>query len=573
MWRRVVFFLVGLTVSFSDSFAVSESTYNQSEKVILVTDKPYYCSGETIRYKVFLIRNTSNQQNGILYVDLWDSSGELIIHHNLKITDNSTEGEISISTELGTGNYTLRAYTNYLKNFGEDRFFRLPIFIINSDDYKSEELEELLGAENDFSMDDLNDMPSVFTNDLVIATGNERYSTRDKIQVKLSSKSGTEGVKEMVVLARHTKYYPENSVVEPSVKYLKDHEEDRFEMNDEGAYITEEGLQIDGSYSTMDPDKLYKTITYSIFGKDPIFVSGYTNRAGEFSMDISNCQSNDKVYIGTLDNDIDDIELQENAIIGFIPDDGDKVFHGDISLVERYIKNYQIRCEIDESYKYENINIIDDTLSIYDTTRVYSYCDNIYRLDDYNPFLDVVDMIREIIPYVKLQKKKKKTSVYIFNRSNPELTKIPLFLVNGLPTRDQEFVLNLDISNIDAVELLYSKKALLSFGWIGRGGIMAIYTKTPVSVPNTKAVSVNGIHNKGKIWEIGLNDNVDIHTIPYINPNLYWNPNVRLDNNGSVELEIHAGDETGQVEIIVIGVEQNGKVLYSRKTLNIEFVQ
>jgi hypothetical protein len=163
--------------------------------------------------------------------------------------------------------------------------------------------------------------------------------------------------------------------------------------------------------------------------------------------------------------------------------------------------------------------------------------------------------------------------LYIYNRFNPNLGKNPLFLVNGLPTRDQEFILNMDVSNIHIVEVLYSKQTLLPFGWLGRDGILAIYTRKPVEVPNIKVVNVNGMFKSSGIYQLFDDPDLKNNTIPYFQPSVYWNPEVTIHGKETFDLEISTGDETGILDIFVVGMDEKGNILTGVESITIEYQQ
>lgn len=105
---------------------------NPQEKVYLQLDKPYYLAGETIWFKGYLFDATYNRIDSVsrvLYVDLIDESkGKIIAQRTLK-SDGSTFGDILIPDSLAEGSYQIRAYTNYMRNFSEEFFFRQEIKI------------------------------------------------------------------------------------------------------------------------------------------------------------------------------------------------------------------------------------------------------------------------------------------------------------------------------------------------------------------------------------------------------------------------------------------------------------
>jgi len=97
------------------------------EKIYLQTDKPYYISGEKLFFRAFLLDAVSNKQDTLsryVYVELIDSEDSVV--QRVKIRRDSAYlfyGAIPLSEELTQGMYKIRAYTQYMRNQGENSFF------------------------------------------------------------------------------------------------------------------------------------------------------------------------------------------------------------------------------------------------------------------------------------------------------------------------------------------------------------------------------------------------------------------------------------------------------------------
>jgi len=130
------------------------------EKVYLHFDKPYYALGENIWFKAYLF-DAQNHALGytpskVLYVDLIAPNGTLITHHQLLIENGTANGDFILNDNLTTGNYQVRAYTNWMKNFEETWFYSKVISV-----YGKEALLEgsTAIAEKDSTLADLQFFP------------------------------------------------------------------------------------------------------------------------------------------------------------------------------------------------------------------------------------------------------------------------------------------------------------------------------------------------------------------------------------------------------------------------------
>ncbi len=107
------------------------------EKAFIQTDKPFYLPGETIWFKAYLVEANSNLPDSVsvpLYVELIDHlNGTLIKRNIVKLEGGFGHGEFDLNETLTPGIYTLRAYTNWMRNFNEDLFFSKYVKILSSE--------------------------------------------------------------------------------------------------------------------------------------------------------------------------------------------------------------------------------------------------------------------------------------------------------------------------------------------------------------------------------------------------------------------------------------------------------
>ena len=105
-----------------------------SEKIYVNHDKPYYIIGETIWCKVYLLDAVTHQiyaAEPIVYVDWISPEGIILKTYYLKIKDGIASLDIPTEPTTKAGNYTLRAYTLYQKNFDKAFLFQKEIAVTN----------------------------------------------------------------------------------------------------------------------------------------------------------------------------------------------------------------------------------------------------------------------------------------------------------------------------------------------------------------------------------------------------------------------------------------------------------
>ncbi|HEV7378905.1 MAG TPA: TonB-dependent receptor plug domain-containing protein [Dyadobacter sp.] len=110
------------------------SVYTQ-EKAYLHLDKPYYSVGDTLWFKSYLVEGSTHQADiatTLLYVDLVEErTGKNVALRRVQLDGGTGHGDIVLAAPLPHGAYTIRAYTNWMRNFSEDYFFQKSIYIFD----------------------------------------------------------------------------------------------------------------------------------------------------------------------------------------------------------------------------------------------------------------------------------------------------------------------------------------------------------------------------------------------------------------------------------------------------------
>ncbi len=123
--------LYQLTSSF-DAFRKSHPI----EKVYLQFDKTYYSIGDTIWFKAWLFNAnylSPSYKSAIMYVELTNDSDKVVRLFMLPVAAGASCGNITLDEkEFPEGNYTLRAYTNWMRNFDDASIFKKSFFFSNT---------------------------------------------------------------------------------------------------------------------------------------------------------------------------------------------------------------------------------------------------------------------------------------------------------------------------------------------------------------------------------------------------------------------------------------------------------
>ncbi len=114
----------------------AQDTTAPREKLYLHFDKSTYSLTDTIWFKGYLTdasTHTASPLSGLIYTELINSAtGQVIQSLSLPTTLGLTWGSFALNpNKYNPGNYTIRAYTNWMQNFGETHFFKKEITIVS----------------------------------------------------------------------------------------------------------------------------------------------------------------------------------------------------------------------------------------------------------------------------------------------------------------------------------------------------------------------------------------------------------------------------------------------------------
>jgi hypothetical protein len=104
------------------------------EKIYAHTDKNVYLAGEILWLKAYVVNAASNAPlslSKVAYIDVIDNDHNAIMQAKVELKNATGSSSIYIPVSANSGNYKLRVYTNWMKNFDAGYYFEKAITIIN----------------------------------------------------------------------------------------------------------------------------------------------------------------------------------------------------------------------------------------------------------------------------------------------------------------------------------------------------------------------------------------------------------------------------------------------------------
>lgn len=179
-------------------------------------------------------------------------------------------------------------------------------------------------------------------------------------------------------------------------------------------------------------------------------------------------------------------------------------------------------------------------------------------VDDYIALPTLRDVINEIVPFVKVQKKKDVYSLEVFDPVTSQLYGDPLILIDNLPVFNVNELLKINPEIVKKISVINSSYL---YGEHLFRGIVFFETNTNnfagVELPvSSTFLEFQALEEIEKYRTDDYSESTE--RMPDFRNVLYWNPDVSL-LNGIGEVSFTTSDYEGVYEVVIRGVNESGK--------------
>jgi hypothetical protein len=138
----------------------------------------------------------------------------------------------------------------------------------------------------------------------------------------------------------------------------------------------------------------------------------------------------------------------------------------------------------------------------------------------------------------------------------------PLFLLDGMDV-GYEGIAAIPLSMIERVDVVSQETAYVIFGEKGYNGAISFTTKddwgsTSGKVYHSVNVSFKGYTEPRVFYSPKHHAKLESDYKPDLRTTLFWEPNIKLENNKEVLLNYFNADNPSKVKVIVEGITTNG---------------
>lgn len=528
------------------------------EKVYVQTDRDYYYPRETIWLKAYVgysmpaLRDTLSQT---LYVELISPDKIRIDSKVYPIKEGVASGDFKLEETLPAGQYYLRAYTNWLLNYGDSTIFIKPLPILNVD-------ENIEFSEGEFK--------NIASENISITLGTESFKARENVEVKIHvlDENGNpvkSNLSVSVTDAVASVPLSESKITDPQSLKVESFDTPN-KYFDQITHFMERGISFQGV--VKDAKNIPTPARLEIIqGNMDNLISMETDEHGEFL--VTGVKFTDSLIFafrpfnkkGKPLNRIDLLprEIPEmNFEIPVIPlrmrkEDAMQRIQNTYEATEKVTMLSEVEIK---SSKLAN-DAIKQEVRIYGNPDYVVTGDNIRSTVAGTNFL--VGLQGKVPGLRVIENADGEISVRVSRAGSFASSTEPLILVDGVPFPDARSISGLSPSMVDRVEVI--TRASPQYGSRGSNGVIAIYTKSGFSAQTSEKnfldYKIPGYSRTRLFISPDYSTAKDIQT-PDFRTTIFWKPDVKTDEAGNATVRFFTADLATRYRIVVEGVTDKG---------------
>jgi len=544
-------------------FGYSQTTSIETipkEELIINTNTELLVSGETLYYNVHCFEKESNSLSTIskiAYLFLINDSKKIVFTHKIKLIGGLGKGEYYIPSNLGTGNYKLVGYTNWMRN-NKNPFFQLDLYIVNP-----------FNKNRNRNLSKIDSIGIKSSSTLLLEKESSKNQSQNKYTYKTRSKVSID-LKELGINS-FNKNYTISVRKKDSVQVYKSKTLSITSTQQKNPFYLPEikGEIISGKVVLKETNTPTPNIflALSIEGNPTIYKNAKTNKLGEFFFSLyENYNTNNLIIQINEDTDKYKIVLDDYSFSYM-----DQLQFNQLHLLkntQNWLLNKSKSNQIESAF-YESKK--DSILKHEKPKMFYGKPSIVYELDKYTRFPTIKDFFVEVMTFASIKKRKGVQKIRIFTAETQLDKQIKdlnsLVLIDGVLIKNHELVLDINPLLIDRIEIVFDNYFL---GPKIYDGIIHLRTKDKNFSFNTKSSDykkkiVSPLKDKDYYYPDYSNNTPDLKRIPDFRTQLYWKPHTNIN-----KLEFYTSDIKGVYEIVLSGYSKQKDFIKKTQYIKVE---
>jgi len=532
---------------------------NSQVKCVVHLDKSFYVTGELIWYKLYLPPSMKDN-NAAIKTSLVKQNGSTVgDHFNFSNGETYVTGYFKLPFDLTSEVYTLVFSATRKKNELEELLAEIFIPVYN--DLEDEGPDQLM---------DVSDLESynngVMANQnlrVTIKLDKEVYIAREKVnaQIEVRDTNGNPVVANISVSvtdAELTDHDNKGNTLYQGNSILSDYNREPFIEN---IFIMGSSLRTDGEINSNKIISVYEN------RKNIIHLTLPDLSTGKFLMEFPKFYN--KKSIQFLPLDLTDLDLR--IIHGKVNKKHSKKLYYSQSI-KNYLKLSRQRKKIFRRYQIQESNIEPKE---YNSEVKAFKADKSYDLTQFTSFENIASFLTEVSTPLTMRKKNGFFEGNMFMNTGAKHSSYnakdpPIYILNGYLTRNSDFVGNLSMDVVDNIAMMNNPRNIHEeYKLFGTAGVVEVKLKSnSINLPKSdldNVFTISGLLPETDFpvfdpGEIGHNE-----YLPFFRPQLFWNGNLKSDNNGKLTIEFYQTDDVSTFIINVVVQAADGSITLLQK--------
>jgi hypothetical protein len=564
-------------------------------EIYVHTDREEYIAGENIWFRIYLLDGQSGRLSSaasIAYFEILNSAFSPVVQLRIKLDGGLGSGMAVLSDTLGSGTYTLRAYTNSMKNFMPGNCFSKVINVYNALNAgtfrvaarpypesqgtgaaESQSEGELLaekiaiappGANPAFEFSDPGPVrirEKVVLDFRLINRGGTSIQDGDfSISVSPAGSNPAPGIAEYLLSGSESDLTDRNSV--PSGDFpalIYEAEKDRHFIRGQLLDRSGQGLAA-GRYMFL-----------SIPGKNAVFQYSLTDDDGRFVFSLPIEEGISDLIIQPENPGPDDVIRMESSFSGSLPL-SDRLLASTASSSGSHITKWGVNYQLRRIFGADSILPLRmPVVQAREVKRFYGKPETELLMKDYIELPVMEEVFYELLEGIQLRNRKTGYEITMTDPVyNKPYEKPPVMFVDGVVVDDPAVLASIDPARVEKIDVVRSRYVVGDYLFFG---LVNVITKTgdfsSVVMPDYAVRLPYSIFDpKPEFWSPSYPDQESRQSrIPDLRNTLYWNPSVRPGNDGRFRVEFWSSDYVTDYEINIQGVDSRGEPVSFRTIL------
>ncbi len=533
------------------------------EKLLVFTDRSLYAVNESIQFSATLQSGSESLPgpgSDVIYVELVDATGEAVVKGKYPVSENRSAGHISIPSSIASGNYYLRSYTRWMRNFGARDFNYVPIRVVNP--FSKEVAEDIPGTGKPGLAPIQIGSPEV-----LVLTSSPSYGVDALVDVELALREGSFSQIKNACLAVVPAGSIDTSVFLHRVKSKPDIP-GAFQFN----FLPDRnGTAISGTVVANNSGEpaADTRIHFSILGEDPAYLVTISDQEGRFLIKVPERKGNQEMFVVTEQSPDQSLEVRidndfTTDALPFSP--GSYALRED----EKFLASrLSLQMQLQLAFLAESGPDTSTITNRIDPLPFYGKPEISIKLDEFINLPNMEEVIENLIPRTYVIRREGSAD-FLIKSDNPMISMYrPLILIDHIPVLDREVVLAIPPSKIDRVEVI---REVYVLGEVKFGGIIC-FTSRRGDLAGMKLqegsyfFDYTTLHPpmvpQGPRYKGGSK-------IPDTRNTLLWMDHLELHKNTPCKISFQAASIPGNYLILFRGVSSEGEIVHGMNSFRVE---